>query len=85
MRVFRFHDSETHTIAALTEAAAREFYFGCMNEDGDESYTVHEVPCGEWPSITVHDDDVPGGKTTVQAIVDGGPTDEAFLVSSTVW
>jgi hypothetical protein len=85
MRVFRFHDSETHTIAAPDEAKAREFYFGCMNEDGAENYTVHEIPCGEWAARTVRDDDVPGGKTTVQAIVDAGPTDEAFLVCSTVW
>lgn len=85
MKVYQFIDSEVHFIAARDEVEARNFYAGSLNEDGDEDFTVKEIPRERWPRINVRDDDVPGGKTTVEAIVGTGADRDAFLVSSTVW
>lgn len=88
MRVFRISDTERHWFAAATEADALECYRSTYDDEvPTEELVVDEIPRERWATIRVHDDDVPGGVTSIEALV--GPlatlSGRAFLVCSTVW
>jgi len=86
MKVFQFIDAETHFFAARDESEARACYRATYEDEIDtEDLSVKEIPREKWKSIPVRDDDVPGGRTTVEAIVGGDVERDAYLICSTVW
>jgi hypothetical protein len=89
MRVFQIIDSETHFIAAPDEAAARTFFVASMLEgldvDVPEDLLVKEIAPEKWAAIGVRDEDAPGGRTTVAALMHDDIANTPFLLCSTVY
>lgn len=87
MRLFRIDTGETDHVAARNEVEAEAFFRSIYTDaGGGMHYSITEVPREQWATMVVHDDYVPGGKTTAAAII-GDPEHERepIHVSSTVF
>lgn len=81
LRLYELIDSERHWIAAHDVAEALGVYL--RTYDDEEAPAILEVPREQWTSITIRDDDRPGGKTTAEVLIlELG--DAAGLIASTV-
>jgi hypothetical protein len=85
MRVFKFSDSETHFVAARSEAEARACFRKTYDLEPDlEDATVTEVAREQWNSVPVRDDDDPKIRS-LEDVVAGDADGPAYLACSSVW